>query len=152
MTKLFLGRFVLIGPPPHRLCTGEYRKGGLPIGYKGCVFHRIIKSFMIQGGDIVKGTVVFWCMRRGSRGSLYFPCVASPTGDGTGKLSIYGSAFGELGLSSVVSKSCAACVYPSCRPEDEAAGLRLAHAGPGSEWPAAMGACCGRAGGSTGYA
>lgn len=23
-----------------QLCTGEYKKGGLPIGYKGCVFHR----------------------------------------------------------------------------------------------------------------
>jgi peptidyl-prolyl isomerase H (cyclophilin H) len=54
-----------------QLCCGEHRDaGGLPVGYKGATFHRIIKDFMVQGGDFVNG-------------------------DGTGSLSIYGTRFAD---------------------------------------------------------
>eukprot|EP01105_Mastigella_eilhardi_P005957 TRINITY_DN17610_c0_g1_i1.p2 TRINITY_DN17610_c0_g1~~TRINITY_DN17610_c0_g1_i1.p2 ORF type:complete len:187 (-),score=62.93 TRINITY_DN17610_c0_g1_i1:23-562(-) len=53
-----------------QLCTGQLRKNNVPQGFKGCIFHRVIKDFMIQGGDFLKG-------------------------NGTGRTSIYGDRFDD---------------------------------------------------------
>jgi len=42
-----------------QFCTGEYKKDGVPCGFKNAPFHRVIKDFMIQGGDIVNVSSYF---------------------------------------------------------------------------------------------
>ena len=71
--ELFADRVPRTAENFRQFCTGEMRRSDQPVGYKGAPFHRVIKGFMIQGGDFVKG-------------------------DGTGRLSIYGDKFEDEDL------------------------------------------------------
>eukprot|EP00924_Labyrinthula_sp_SR-Ha-C_P006807 maker-scaffold_8-snap-gene-1.41-mRNA-1 protein AED:0.31 eAED:0.31 QI:19/0.5/0.33/0.66/1/1/3/0/290 len=51
-----------------QFCTGEHKLNRKPAGYLNSTFHRVVKGFVIQGGDFLNN-------------------------DGTGNISIYGSSF-----------------------------------------------------------
>jgi peptidyl-prolyl isomerase H (cyclophilin H) len=75
-----------------QLCTGEYRVHDQPVGYKNCKFHRVIKDFMVQGGDFTKVDTNLSCLLLSSQTHLSLRILQ---GDGTGGMSIYGEKFAD---------------------------------------------------------
>ncbi|KAJ9529772.1 hypothetical protein QJQ45_014550, partial [Haematococcus lacustris] len=75
-----------------QLCTGEYRKQGLPVGYKGCSFHRSIKDFMLQ---LLQQQLLQSPLPPRLPLVLLLTPLLPLQGDGTGSISIYGSRFAD---------------------------------------------------------
>ncbi|KAL6573222.1 Photosynthetic NDH subunit of lumenal location 5, chloroplastic [Orobanche minor] len=89
------------------LCTGE--KG---FGYKGSSFHRVIKDFMIQGGDFDKGN------------AARLPCAVS-------KSSLYrldAPFFNNYGLGGIAMGTGGKSIYGRTFKDEN---FKLVHAGPG---------------------
>lgn len=100
-----------------QFCTGEYRKDGIPLGYKGANFHRVIKDFMIQGGDFVNVCrhklfifivllKLFMFISHGMMILIAFILIYQMNtyalhlqGDGTGVISVYGGTFADENFS-----------------------------------------------------
>ena len=50
--------------PCRQFCTGEFKKGMQPTGYKDCRFHRIIKGFMVRLAICLRGSPGPWLTPR----------------------------------------------------------------------------------------
>ena len=88
--ELFADRLPRTAENFRQLCTGEAKLNGQPQGYKGSTFHRVVRDFIIQGGDFVKGDGSgFWSIYDGG---LRFPDESFAIGhDGPGLLSMANS-------------------------------------------------------------
>lgn len=71
--------------------VGEFKRSGLPVGYKDSVFHRVIKGFMIQGTGYFLLSQIFRKLLQmcSTIGGDFV------NGDGTGRMSIYGDHFAD---------------------------------------------------------
>uniref|UniRef100_A0A8I5TTH2 peptidylprolyl isomerase n=1 Tax=Pongo abelii TaxID=9601 RepID=A0A8I5TTH2_PONAB len=119
------------------LCTGEKGIGhttGKPLHFKGCPFHRIIKKFMIQGGDFSnqngtggesikhdrEGLLSMGNAGRNTNGSQFF-ITTVPTPHLDGKLVLFGQVSKGIGVARILEnaevkgeKPAKLCVIAEC--------------------------------------